>query len=195
MAKSIVEFFEKIPDARRGAGQRHNQTLILVLVLMSTMSGCFGYRATGDFIRRNREALLKHLKPHKGRLPSFDTVRRVVMNMDFSEVSRQFKAWAAQYIVLKKGEWIAVDGKAIAGTSVVQREGQKQDFISLVSVYCSQQKIVLANGELRNAKQSEIPVVQSLIEALHLQHVVFTLDALHCQKKQRPLSGKTAATM
>ena len=149
------------------------------------MSGCFGYRATGDFIRRNRQALLKYLKPHKERLPSFDTVRRVVMNMDFSEVSRQFKAWAAQYIVLKKGEWIAVDGKAISGTSVRQREGQKQDSISLVSVYCSQQSMVLANAELRNTKQSEIPVVQSLLEALHLHDVVFTLDALHCQKNGR----------
>jgi hypothetical protein len=184
MAKSIVAFFEKIPDVRRSAGQRHNQTLILVVVLMSTMSGCLGYRATGDFISRNRQALLKYLKPHKGRLPSFDTIRRVLMNMDFSDVSRQFKAWATQYIVIKKGEWISVDGKAIAGTSVVQSEKQKQDFISLVSVYCSKQNLVLANGELRNAKQSEIPLVQSLIEALHLQDVVFTLDALHCQKKQ-----------
>ncbi|HYO21190.1 MAG TPA: ISAs1 family transposase [Flavisolibacter sp.] len=184
MARSIVEFFEKIPDSRRGAGQRHSQTLILVLVLMSIMSGCFGYRATGDFIRRNREALLKYLKPNKGRLPSFDTVRRVLMHMDFSEVSRQFRAWAAQSIVLKKGDWIAVDGKAIGGTSVVQSEKQKQDFISLVSVYCSKQNLVLANGELRNARQSEIPLVQSLIETLHLQDVVFTLDALHCQKKQ-----------
>jgi hypothetical protein len=49
-------------------------------------------RATEDFIRRNRQALLKYLKPHKERLPSFDTVRRVVMNMDFSEVSQQFRA-------------------------------------------------------------------------------------------------------
>lgn len=192
MAKSIVEFFEKIPDARRGAGQRHSQTLILVLVLMSTMSGCFDYRATGDFIRRNRQALLKHLKPHKGRLPSFDTVRRVVMKVDFCDVSRQFKAWAGQSIVLQKGEWISVDGKAIGGTSVRQSEGQKQDFISLVSVYCSKQNLVLANAALRNAKQSEIPLVQRLIEALHLQDVVFTLDALHCQKKRQPLSGKAA---
>lgn len=184
MTKSIVAFFEKIPDARRGAGQRHNQTLILVLVLMSTMSGCFGYRATGDFIGRNREALLKYLKPHKGRLPSFDTVRRVLMNMDFCEVNRQFRAWAAQYVVIKKGEWISVDGKAIGGTSVRQSQKQKQDFVSLVSVYCSKQNLVLANGELRNAKQSEIPLVQSLIEALHLEGVVFTLDALHCQKKR-----------
>ena len=51
--KSIVDYFNDIPDPRRGAGQRHEQTFILLLVLMSTMSGYTGYRATGDFINRN----------------------------------------------------------------------------------------------------------------------------------------------
>jgi hypothetical protein len=142
-------------------------------------------RATEDFIRRNRQALLKYLKPHKERLPGFDTVRRVVMNMDFSEVSQQSRAWALQFVAIEKGEWISVDGKAISGTSVRQREGQKQDFVSLVSVYCSKQSMVLANAELRNTKQSEIPLVETLLEALHLHDVVFTLDALHCQKNGR----------
>ncbi|RYZ19120.1 MAG: ISAs1 family transposase [Chitinophagaceae bacterium] len=195
MAKSIVTFFEKIPDRRRGAGQRHNQTLILVLVLMSTMSGCFGYRATGDFIRRNHEALCKYLKPRKGRLPSFDTVRRVMMGIDFCALSAQFKAWAAQYVVLEKGEWIAVDGKALSGTAIVQSPQQKQAFVSLVSVYCSKQNLVLANDALQNSKQSEIPLVQSLLAALHLEGVVFTLDALHCQKKRQPLSGNPTVIM
>jgi len=184
MAKSIVEFFEKIPDQRRGAGQRHSQTLILVLVLMSTMSGYFGYRAIGDFIRRNKAILLHYLKPRKNRLPSFDTVRRVVQRVDFSSMSKQFRAWALQYVSITSKEWVSVDGKAISGTAIVQSEKQKQEFINLVSVYCSKQNIVIGNAEVNNSKESEIPVVQALIEALHLSGVTFTLDALHCQKKQ-----------
>jgi predicted transposase YbfD/YdcC len=34
-------------------------------------------------------------------------------------------------------------------------------------------------------KESEIPIVQQLIEALDLSGVIFTLDALHCQKNNR----------
>lgn len=184
MASSIVEFFEKIPDKRRGAGQRHSQTLILVIVLMSTMSGYFGYRAIGDFIKRNRTMLLQHLKPRKNRLPSFDTVRRVVQGVDFPSLSRAFRAWALQYVSIKNQEWVSVDGKAISGTAVVQSEKHKQEFISLVSVYCSKQNIVIGNAEVNNSKESEIPVVPTLIKALHLTGVTFTLDALHCQKKQ-----------
>ena len=195
MARSIVEFFEKLPDVRRGAGQRHSQTLVLVLVLMSTMSGCYSYRAMGDFIAANKAALRKHLRPHKGRLPSFDTLRRVMMTLDFAEVNRQFRAWAMQYVKMEKGEWISVDGKALSGTAVVQSSQHKQAFVSLVSVYCSKQKLVLANSEVLNHKQSEIPVVQSLIEALHLKEVTFSLDALHCQKKQPPSLKKVAVIM
>jgi len=181
--RSIIAFFENIPDKRRTAGQRHDQTLILVIVLMSTMSGYLGYRAIGDFIKRNKDMLLLYLKPYKGRLPSFDTVRRVIMDIDFEHVCEQFKAWAQQYVGLTDHEWISIDGKAIAGTTLIQNENHKQNFTSLVSVFCSKQKLVLSNGEVINAKQSEIPVVQQLIEALGLKGVTFTMDALHCQKK------------
>jgi hypothetical protein len=117
------------------------------------------------------------------------------MTLDFAEVNRQFRAWAMQYVKREKGEWISVDGKALAGTAVVQSSQHKQAFVSLVSVYCAKQKLVLANSEVLNHKQSEIPVVQSLIEALHLKEVTFSLDALHCQKKQPPSLKKVAVIM
>lgn len=186
MARSIIEFFEQVPDSRRRAGQRHNQTFVLVLVLMSTMSGYVGYRAIGDFMKRNKAKLLYHLQPRKNRLPSFDTVRRVVQSVDFSSLSKAFSAWALHYVDITDKEWVSVDGKAISGTAVVQSETHKQEFVALVSAYCSRQNMVIGNAEVNNGKESEIPVVQTLLEALHLRGVTFTLDALHCQKKQLP---------
>ncbi len=41
---------------------------------------------------------------------------------------------------------------------------------------------------MENKKESEINVVRNLIELLDLKGVVFTFDALHCQKK---LSNKS----
>lgn len=182
--KSIVEFFDEIEDPRRQAGQRHKQTFVLVLTLMSTMSGCYGYRPIGDFLNCNRAALLQQFKPNKDRLPSFDTVRRVLQAIDFSQLSRQFYQWALQYVAIEEGEWVGVDGKRIGGTTTGVSTTE-QDFISLVSLYCSKQKLVIANAQVRNAKESEIPAVRQLIEALDLQGVTFTLDALHCQKNNR----------
>jgi len=189
--KNIIDFFDNIPDSRRGAGQRHEQSLVLLLVLMSTMSGYLGYRSIGDFIKRNSEALLADLQPKKNRLPSFYTIRRVVQGIDFSLVSKAFHKWAMQYVSLSKQEWVSIDGKAIGGT-VTNGNNSHQHFVSLVSLYCSKQQLVIGNAQALNSKESEIPVVKQLIAALDLEGVTFTLDALHCQKKrQKPLSIAT----
>lgn len=180
-------YFDGIKDPRRSQGQRHELRLILLLTLMSIMSGYIGYRAIGDFIKRNKADLLSFLKPRKGRLPSFDVIRAVLIKIDFSEVSRQFHLWARQYISLSDIEWVSIDGKAIGGT-VTNKHGIDQNFISLVSLYCTHKKLVLGNAQVTNSKQSEIPVVQQLIAALDLKGMTFSLDALHCQKKQRKSS-------
>jgi hypothetical protein len=184
---NLIDYLNAVPDSRRQAGRRHDHTLILLIVIMSTMSDYIGYRAIGDFIKRNRRDLLTSFRPDKDRLPSFDTVRRVIQNLNFTALSMQFSKWAANYIDIQEGEWVSIDGKAIKGT-MSEYGAESQHFINLVSLYCSKQKMILANGRVANSKQSEIPVVKQLITALDITGVTFTLDALHCQKKrQRPL--------
>jgi hypothetical protein len=181
---NLLVYLEQLEDPRRLQGQRHQLTHIMLITIMSIMSGYIGYRAIGDFMKRNRKDLLAVLQPRKGRLPSFDVIRQVLIRIDFKAVSRQFHEWAKQYIKISPGEWISIDGKAIGGT-VTKAQSADQNFVSLVSLYCSKQKLVLGNAQVSNSKESEIPIVQQLIEALHLQGVTFSLDALHCQKKQQ----------
>lgn len=182
-SKSIIDYLSQVEDNRRGAGQRHSHELILVIVLMSMMSGYYGYRAIGDFIERNRSCLISQLKPKKDRLPSFYTIRRVLIGLNFESFSHQFHEWSKAYVSIEAGEWLSIDGKAIGGT-VKDYSTSYQNFINLVSVFVSRKKMVLTNGEVYNSKESEIPVVRQLIEALDLKDVVFSIDALHCQKKQ-----------
>jgi hypothetical protein len=190
----LLYYLSTIKDPRRLQGQRHNLSLILLLMLMSIMSGYIGYRAIGDFIKRNREDLLAVLKPNKGRLPSFDVVRQVLIRIDFEEVSRAFHSWALQYITISEQEWVSIDGKAIGGT-VMGGNTINQTFVSLVSLFCSRSGLILCNAQLSNSKDSEIPVVKQLIAALDLEGLTFTLDALHCQKKrQRSLSRAIITT-
>jgi hypothetical protein len=158
------------------------------------MSGYEGYRGIGDFIKRNRIDLLKHFNPPKDRLPSFDTVRRVIQNLDFGLLSKQFHQWAIQYVSITEAEWISIDGKGING-AMTDCNNTRQRFVNLVSIYCSKRKVVLGNAQVDNSKESEIPVVQHLIEALDIKGVVFTLDALHCQKKQQKLLLEAEMTM
>ena len=77
---------------------------------------------------------------------------------------------------------MAVDGKSIRGT-VTAPGTAYQNFVSLVSVYSHQQGVVLAAQQFESKHNSELKVVQIILEALDLEGVVFTMDALHCQKK------------
>ncbi len=76
---------------------------------------------------------------------------------------------------------MAIDGKSIIGT-VTEHRTAYQNFVSLVSVYSHQPGVVLAAQQFESKKSSELKVVQTMLETLQLEGVVFTLDALHCQK-------------
>ena len=52
-----------------------------------------------------------------------------------------------------------------------------------------QRKLVLGVQMMENKQESEINVVRDLINLLDLTGVVFTFDALHCQKKLFPRSA------
>ncbi|MBW4640932.1 MAG: ISAs1 family transposase [Gloeocapsa sp. UFS-A4-WI-NPMV-4B04] len=76
---------------------------------------------------------------------------------------------------------MAIDGKSIRGT-VNEHRTAYQNFVNMVSVYSSQQGIVLAAQQFESKHNRELKVVQTMLEALQLEGVVFTMDALHCQK-------------
>ena len=180
---NLLEALEQIPDSREPSGRRHGLAFVLLLVMMAMMSGYHGYRAIGDFIIRNAEALRHHFRPPKDRLPSYSTVRRVLIGIDFGALLSVFIAWATAYVPRDDQEWLSVDGKSVKGT-VTDAQNSRQAFRARVSVFAHHRGMIVAAQRVEHAKESEIGVVQALIELLDLQEVVYTLDALHCQKKR-----------
>lgn len=177
---NLYELLEKLSDHRREQGRRHELSLIVIIVVMSLMSGSNSLRAMGDFIKRNRKELLQIFKPNKGRLPSHQTIGRTLQHIDFDELSGIFRVWALKYINITGQEWVSVDGKAIAGT-VTNAQNKFQQFTGLVSLFVSKQKTVLASTKLNNKKDNEILKLKELVNLLGLSQTVITADALHCQ--------------
>jgi nicotinamide riboside kinase len=97
-----------------------------------------------------------------------------------------FNTWAKEQFAPQAGEWVAVDGKSIKGT-VQNRSDAFQNFVSVVSAYSHQRRVVLAHKSFENKVQSEIQVVEQLLGELSLTGVVVSMDALHCQKKPLPV--------
>ena len=176
---SLREELKQIEDTRRGAGQRHSIDVILMITIMATMSGYKGYRAIGDFTKRYKKELIEYLNIHKDRLPSFSTIRRVLMQIDHQQFANIFDRWMSQYMIKENQKWVSVDGKAIKGTK--QKEEDKK-LAHLVSFFSSDSKEVLIARKTAT-KSNEIPLVQEMLESFPLQDMIITLDALHCQTK------------
>ena len=182
MQKSLIDYLQAIPDFRNKKGCRHPLWLVLLIIIMGMISGYWGYRQLGRFVERHRLQLIKLLKIPKARVPSYSTIRRVMINLDYQEVETVFNKWSQQYSKISSSEWVAIDGKSLKNT-VNNYETSEQNFINCVSAFSHQRGLVLGIKIMENKKESEINVVRQLLDVLDLKGVVFTLDALHCQKK------------
>jgi len=181
----------KLQDPRRDEGKRHQLEFVLLIVILATMSGYLGYRAIEDFLEKQEEQLIEMFQPEQDRIPSYSTVRRVVMKISFIEFSDIYKSWLAKYRpdenISEPDNWCGVDGKALRGTI----DSDPNDYVHLVSIFSVFEKVVLDTGKV-DSKSNEIPLVQQMIKESDLEGIIFTLDALHCQKKQ-PKSLKIQA--
>jgi hypothetical protein len=176
---SLIEHLKQVRDFR--AQPRYELWVVLLLVIMGTMSGCTGYRALAEFVERHQAQLLEVMElPHK-RLPSYSTIRQVLVRINFESLTTAFNAWAQEVTELQPGEHLAIDGKSIKAT-VVEYDSRYQDFIQVVSAFRVRSGVVVGVAAMHNREQSEIETVLQLLSALNLSGVCFSLDALHTQK-------------
>jgi len=181
MATSLIEHLQDVPDFRRGQGRRYRLDHTLTMIIMAIMSGRFGYREIGSFLRANADALAEHLRLDRRAMPSHVTVRTILRGVDFTALAAAFGAWARQHVPLRTGDLLVIDGKAL-GSTVEHYNDAYQDFICLVSLYAQRQGAVLALARYHNGHSSELVSVEQLIRALDLHDVTISVDALHCKK-------------
>jgi len=186
---TLVEYLAQVPDFRRREGRRYPLPTLLVMIIMAILSGQYGYREIARFLKANRDELVAHLGLKRKRMPSHVTIRTVLMKLDFEALNEAFQHWAQTHLQVASGDWVSVDAKAI-GSTVTDYDNAYQDFVSLVSAFAQEQGTVLAMARYHNKDTSEVPLTRTLItamvEALDLEGVVFTLDALHCKKNNAP---------
>lgn len=191
--KSLIDYLKQIPDEREPSGKRHPLWLILLIIILGIMSGYWGYRGLGRFVERHRRQLIETLKIPQARVPSYSTLRRVMMQVDYQALTQVFNEWASKYTHNSSGQWIAIDGKSLKNT-VNDCYGKQQNFVMMVSAFTHERGEILGIEVMENKKQSEIAAVQDLIQVLDLSGVVFTMDALHCQKKPLMQSSMVVTT-
>ena len=178
----LIDLLKQVKDWRRAKGTRHPLWFILLIIILGLMNGHKSYRALADFAKFNRSKLIKACGLAKDRVPSYSTIRRAMEGINNAWLVVVFNLWAAQLApdnILD--HWVAIDGKSIRST-VENYQNNQQNFISIVSAFCQEHKLVFAMHKLESKQGTEINIAREIIENLPFNNVVFTFDALHCQK-------------
>jgi hypothetical protein len=178
----ILEAFVDLPDVRRAAGKRHQMALCLALFTLAVTAGNRGFIAIGDWLRCYRSELIALFQPPKQRLPSYSTIRRVLLKLDYSDYS----AALARFFGIEPlpGETLAVDGKVLRGSYQLETDNPDSPphpAIMLVSAYLVERGLILEPYQV-DRKTNEIKALPEFIENLALQGVVIAFDAISTQK-------------
>ena len=178
----IIAAFSDIADSRSNLGKRHQIALCLALFTLAIAAGNQGFLAIGDWLKSYQSELIKLLKPAKERLPSYSTIRRVLLTLDYPAYS----AALARFFDIEPlpGETLALDGKQLRGSyqlEVNNPDSPPHPAILLVSAYLVERGLILDPYQV-DSKTNEIKALPEFIEQLALNGVVFAFDAISTQK-------------
>ncbi len=178
----ILAAFSKIPDSRHSLGKRHHIALCLALFTLAIAAGNQGFLAIGDWLKSYQTELIELFNPPKQRLPSYSTIRRVLLTLDY----KQYSSALARFFKVEPlpGETLAMAGKQLRGSYQIETnnpESPPHPAILLVSAYIVERGIILEPHQV-DSKTNEIKALPEFIEQLALKGVVIAFEAISTQK-------------
>jgi DDE_Tnp_1-associated/Transposase DDE domain len=177
MIENLTACFDGLVDPR--ATRRCDHQLIDILVIAAiAVIACAESWEDIELYGRSKQAWLKTFLALPNGIPSHDTFRRVFMLIDPDAFEGCFVRWAQSLTGKVEREVVAVDGKT------VRRSGSRRHDhgpLHLVSAWASDQGLVLGQREV-DGKSNEITAIPELLDTLHLEGAIVTLDAMGCQK-------------
>jgi len=129
------DFRRLLPTYLTVVGEQVSAIAYLCLALF-TLIAAGGFIAIGDWIRAYQGQLIDLFEVERERLPSYSTIRRMLLNLDY----RVYSECLAKFFGIepKSGETIAVDGKVLRGSYQLETDNPNSEShpaIMLVSAY------------------------------------------------------------
>jgi len=182
----ILEAFAELPDVRHSSGKRHQMALCLALFTLAVTAGNRGFIAIGDWLKSYQRELIVLFHPPKHRLPSYSTIRRVLLTLDY----QTYSAALARFFDVEPlpGETLALDGKVLRGSDQLETDNPDSPphpAILLVSAYLVERGLILEPYQV-DSKTNEIKALPEFIKHLAVKGVVFAFDAVSTQKNLSP---------
>lgn len=179
----LLKYLTQIPDRRRGQGKMFDLPHLLLFSILAIASGADSYRKIAVYIEENFEILCEATAAKWKRHPSYNTIRYSICELDQKATEKIFREFSKESAKLEKGKWktVSLDGKALKHSFDNVADQRFKQMLSAFSPDCN---IILAHEKIGISKENEINAAIKLMKNLKLNNVVYTLDALHTQKKR-----------
>jgi len=180
----LLDALRDVPDPRRAEGKRYPLPHLLLFTVLALLSGARSYRGVITFLDQRRLTLNELFGSDLKRAPSLNALRNLLHALDTAALEAAFRQHAAGLFPSPENgtmPFIALDGKVLKGSFDHLNDRRAAQALT---AFASEAAILLAQTDIED-KDSEIPAAQRLIAELGVTGVLFTADALHCQKNLR----------
>jgi len=170
-----------LPDPRRAQGQRYSMSHLLLFSVLAVLTGATSYQKIIAFIALQRERLNVVFGAYFRRAPAVNTLRHLFLALGRNDLKAAFRRHACALSAQNAPQalrTVALDGKTLRSSfdHLTDRKA-----VHVLSAFASDAALVLAHQELAGAP-AEVAALPMLMAELGLTGVLFTADALHCQK-------------
>lgn len=181
--KQLIDEVKTIKDTRQQGKVKHKLSDIVIIVMLSILTGHNDFEEMLIFAEARIDILRKYIELENG-IPHKDTIKRVIAILDPNILNLIFYKWLAEILSVKSKKTIneldriiAFDGKTICGSNDIHNRA-----LHILTAFDTDNELVL--GQLPvDVKTNEITVMPDLIDLLDLKDTVITADALNCQKE------------
>ena len=184
--KEMLEAISKLPDYRRVEKKiEHNHRDIIFAVMCSMFVGNKNMIQMHEWMEVNyNESYFKKLinKGNKElRIPSYPTIRRMIINIDSNKMEEIFRAYFILKVEIDKDSQIASDGKMMNGSGRKGKYDIKRNS-GMLNMVDTKSRIILAHRAI-GAKESEIPAFQEMLKIKFSDEpFLHTFDAMNTQE-------------
>jgi hypothetical protein len=145
-ATDLISFLKALPDCRMRRGIRFPQWWMLLVAILSILSGQGSLLGMERFAKRHRKTLNELLGIHVAKPPSDSTFRLLLAQLDVEGFEALLQQWmAAQPGVTETVDTLVCDGKTLRG-SIDETASGASRFIAQVSLYSNSLGVAIAQS-------------------------------------------------
>jgi len=178
----LLDFLNQVTDNRKEQGKQYHLGYVLFFSLLAALSGANSYPKIAAFIEDKFWKFDEIFNMGWVKPPENSTIRKIFYTVDYEDLEDKFRKYfkeVANLDELSDSNILAADGKTLRGSFDHMKDKRATQ---ILSIFATNVNLILGHSKIDD-KTNEIPVLPELIRELDIGNKIFTMDAMHCQKK------------